>query len=502
MTQAAARQPGLLRQAAPYAAGAVGVAVITAAVAVIERRVAIPNLSVLYVLLVLWLGSRGGRWPAVLTSVLAFVAYDFFLVPPVGTLAVTSPSGLLELVLLLAAALVTSQLAASLESSRRAAAGSAAEARELYGLATGVLRTSELTGALELVTERAEKVVGVAAFAVVGMEGGGWRLLAGRLAQDRDLADAVRAIEDGRPVGCRLQGGVLEILASRPPRPDSLAVLPLTSGALVLRADASKVAAADLRLLAALAALAELLIERRRAAAEAERRRAVEASDSLKTAVLSSLSHELKSPLASLRAGLTALTGAGSGLPEEHRELLLGLDAQALRLDRLVEGLLTMSRLEAGAQPKLEPISFAETAGAVLRRLEPRLRERQLALDLPPDLPLVSADELQLDGVLTNLLENAVEWSSAGGRIELGARDRGDNLVAWVANEGPEIPPLQLREVFDKFWTRREGGTGLGLAICKRIVEAHGGTIEARNLRAGPEFRFTLPLAAVAEPVS
>lgn len=480
----------------PYLAGLVGVAAITVALVAIERHVAIPILSVVYVLLVLWIGSSAGRWPAVFTGLAAFLAYDFFLVPPVGTLSVAGPSELLELVVLLAAALVTGQLAGSLERSRELATQSAAEARALYGLATDVLRSPELQTALELVCERARRVDAVGTFAVVSADG----LLAGGVAGPEDLGAAARAVADRRPVGCDLGGDSLQVFATRPPRSDALAVLPLTGGALVFRSDPARLLPEDSRLLAALAALAELLLARRSASAEADRRRAAEESDSLKSAVLSSLSHELKSPLASLRAGLTALAGTGSGLDADQRELVLGLDRQALRLDRLVEQLLTMSKLEAGALPHLEPLALAEAAGPVLEQLAAQLRDRELVLALPDDLPSVLADELQVQRVLTNLLENAVDWSGPGARIELGAAAAGDRVAVWVRNEGPEIPPVELQTIFEKFWTGRRAGTGLGLAIVKRIVEAHGGTVEARNLRSGPEFRFTLPAAPV--PVS
>jgi len=478
----------------PYVAGLAGVAAITVALIAIERQVAIPNLSVVYVLLVLWIGSSAGRWPAVFTGLAAFLAYDFFLVPPVGTFNVAGPSQLLELVVLLAAAVVTGQLAGSLERSRQQATQSAREARSLYGLATDVLRSPELNGALELVCERARSIDGVAAFGIAAPEG----LLAGEVASRDDLQVSARALADGRAIGCALGGDSLQVFATRPPRPDALAVLPLTSGGIVFRADAARLEPADSRLLAALAALTELLLERRRAAAESDRRRAVEASDSLKSAVLSSLSHELKSPLAALRAGLTALAGAGSGLGEEQRDLVLGLDRQALRLDRLLEDLLTMSRLEAGVPPRPEPLALGELIGPVLEQLAGPLRDRSLVTVLPEDLPPVLADELQVQRVLTNLLENAIEWSAPGGRVEIGAAAAGrDRVAIWVRNDGAAIPPTELQAVFDKFWTRRRGGSGLGLAIVKRIVEAHGGTVEARNLRGGPEFRFTLPLAPV-----
>jgi two-component system sensor histidine kinase KdpD len=243
--------------------------------------------------------------------------------------------------------------------------------------------------------------------------------------------------------------------------------------------------------------LADLLLDRRRAGLEAERARGFEASDRLKTAILSSLSHELKSPIASLRAGLTALIAPQAGLDAEQRELLVDLDRQATRLDRMVGDMLALSRLEAGVELDREPHAFADLVGTTLHQLRPDLKGHEVELELPADLPPVEVDELQVGRVLTNLVENALEWSPPNGTIVVGASANEDRLTAWVENEGPAIPPTDLDKVFDTFWTRRARGSGLGLAISKRAVEAHGGTIRAENRRRGPRFTFTLPLARI-----
>jgi len=118
---------------------------------------------------------------------------------------------------------------------------------------------------------------------------------------------------------------------------------------------------------------------------------------------------------------------------------------------------------------------------------------------VPQDLPPVLADELQIERVLTNLLENATEWAAPGSRITIGAEAGELEVAAWVENQGPDIPPVELDQVFGKFWTRRRGGSGLGLAICRGIVEAHGGRIRAENRRGGPRFTFTVPVAVRVE---
>jgi two-component system sensor histidine kinase KdpD len=475
-----------------YAAAVAAVALITVAIALIRLAGRTPDLAMVYLLGVLWLGARYGRGPAVGASLLSFLAYDFFFVPPFGTLAVAGPVELVGLLLLLAAALVTGQLADAQRRASRRAEAAAEESATLYAIATAALRSRESGAAFDRVAERAREVAGVEAFSVVAVDDD-----AVVLAGDPLPADVLRrarwSFDGRRPVGARLADGRLQPFRSIPDAPGP-ALVPLDSGVVAIKLD-GRAGEDTLRLLGGLTALAGLLLDRRRAEIETERARSLAESDQLKGAILSSISHELKTPIASLRAGLTALTSPASGLSADHRELVGGLDGQADRLDRLVGDMLTMSRLEAGLALDLQARSFAELAGSVIRRIRARAGRHRVVLHIAPDLPDVLADEVQLERVLANLLENAFEWAPEGTDVEVGAERHGDELRVWVANEGPRIPPADLRRVFDKFWTTRTGGTGLGLAISRRIVQAHGGRISAANTRTGPRFTFTLPLA-------
>ena len=483
------------KNVAPYLLAVAGAALITLVIGLLEERVQVANLSALYLLLVLWLGSRNGILPAAVASLVSFLLYDFFFVPPVGSLLVSGPREFLELAILLAAALITGQLAAALRQSQSVATGLAAESLALYELATVALRLPEVTGALELLCERARALPLVKTFSLVSVEAGEPALVAGDQLDADAFAQASWSIGNRRSLGCVMKEGRLTLTTTSPRPQRELLVLPLTSGGLVAIIEGLRSELSDLHMLSALSGLADLLLERRRAAVEAERARTLQVSDSLKAAILSSISHELKSPLTSLRAGLTALASPGSGVNAEQRDLLLGLDGQALRLDRLVGDLLTMSRIEAGGLPDLQPRSFGEIVGGVVGALPRQLSPFHLVVDIPEDLAPVQCDELQLNRVLTNLLENAAEFTPPGGTIAIGAMADEGRLVAWVDNDGQPIPHADLEHVFDKFWTRRATGSGLGLAICKRIIEAHGGTIRARNLRHGPRFAITLPLA-------
>lgn len=487
------------RHALPYLAAVAGVAAVTALIGAVRPWLDIPNLAVAYLLLVLWLGARWGLPPAAVAAVLAFLAYDWFFVPPYGTLYISAPRELLNLVVLLLAAIVGGRLAASLAARRTEAEAAAGASRVLNEIAVAALRDPEAAAALRLLCERAVATGGVEGISLLSFNGGGPELVAGQTVHPGELERAQWAHRNQSDLGARLDGGTLKLVRSFPSGPRTAHVL-VAGGVAVLQFGEHQLDQDSRRLLAALLGLAELLLDRRRAARESERARALEASDRLKAAVLSSMSHELKSPLASLRAGLTTLLMPEARLATELRELVSGLDGQAARLDRLVGDLLTMSRLEAGLPIERSPQDFADLVGTVLAGLRPLLAGFDLRIELPPELPPVLVDEMQVDRVLTNLLENAAEWAPPGGRIRLGAAVSGDRLAAWVENEGPEIPPSELGEIFDKFWTRRKGGSGLGLAICRRVIEAHGGDIRAENTRLGPRFTFTLPLAAQPVP--
>lgn len=478
-----------------YVWAILGVAGLTILIRLVHAWLPIPNLSMVYLLLVLWLGARQGIGPAISASIAAFLAYDFFFVPPIGTFTVSDPNELFGLVLLLAAALVTGRLAASLRAASAESAQLAEQSRVLYELAIQALRTPDVAEAIGLLCERARALSWVRRFSLLAAEEDELHLAGGDEPAPDELQQSRWVLANQTAVGASMRPGGLLLVRTAAELP-SLVVLPISGGVAMMSLVPNRLDSGQSRLLAALVSLGSLLLDRRSAAFQAQRAASLEASDRLKAAVLSSLSHELKSPLAALRAGLTALLEPQLGLSQDDREMVAGMDRETARLDRLVGELLIMSRLEAGQPLELGPRSFPELCGAVIDRLSSRLSGRQLKIDLPAELPPVLMDELQLDRVLTNLLENAIAFTDEGAEIEVGARSEGKELRAWVANQGPMIPAGDLTSIFDKFWSGRSTGTGLGLAICRRIIESHGGRIEVSNRRSGPRFQFTLPLAA------
>jgi two-component system sensor histidine kinase KdpD len=242
-------------------------------------------------------------------------------------------------------------------------------------------------------------------------------------------------------------------------------------------------------------------LERARLAESAGAARLAAESERLRSTLLSSVSHDLRTPLA-------AITGAASGLlvepppgSEARRELAATVLEEADRLNRLVANLLDMTRLEAGTlEPKRDWHSLEEVVGGALARVERHAQGRPLAAEVAPELPLVAIDAVLVEQALVNLLENALRHGAteAGKRgvVKVTARRDGPFALVSVEDDGPGFPPQQAERLFDKFYRAKDGpGAGLGLAIARAVVTAHGGRIwaEPREPR-GAAFRFTLPI--------
>jgi len=256
----------------------------------------------------------------------------------------------------------------------------------------------------------------------------------------------------------------------------------------------------QLHLLESLVNQVALAIERTRLSEEAQHAHVRAETERMRNAILSSVSHDLRTPLATI-------TGAASSLSEEQRELdpaarrelSQSIYREADRLDRLLKNLLDMMRLEAGAvQLSKAWHSVDEVVGAALARLEGRLREHSINTAFPADLPLVFVDGVLLEQVVINLVENAVKYAPSGSTIDLFASASDREIIVEVADRGPGIPSGEEAFIFDKFYRgrlAREGGVGLGLTICRGIVEAHSGRIWAENRSGGGAlFRFSIPL--------
>ena len=231
-------------------------------------------------------------------------------------------------------------------------------------------------------------------------------------------------------------------------------------------------------------------------------------TERLRAALLTSISHDLRTPLASILGAASSLRSfADKYDPEQREELLATLQDEAERLNRFVGNLLDMTRLESGAIAlRLDLFEVGEIVGAALERAGSVLARHRIEVPIAPDLPMVRLDAILFEQVLFNLLDNAAKYAPPGSRIDVRARRDGDVVAIEVIDEGPGIPADDLERVFDKFYRvqaqdRRRAGTGLGLAICRGFVEAQGGRIEAQNRadRSGAVLTVRIPVPETAE---
>jgi two-component system sensor histidine kinase KdpD len=261
------------------------------------------------------------------------------------------------------------------------------------------------------------------------------------------------------------------------------------------------------RLLEALAGQASVALERTRLVWEMEQARLLTETERLRDALLSTISHDLRTPLVSIIGAVSSLLTYGRTYDESARqELLQTIQEEAERLNRFVGNLLDMMRLESGAlEPKREWVELGDVIGTALSRLTHTLNQHQLVLEVDPDLPMLRLDFVLAEHVLVNLLENAAKYSPPQTTIRVTARREGRSIVLEVADEGMGIPASERERIFDKFYRVQRGdrhgaGTGLGLSICRGIIEAHGGQITAGSPAHGQGSVFTVTLPAEKAP--
>ena len=259
------------------------------------------------------------------------------------------------------------------------------------------------------------------------------------------------------------------------------------------------------RLLDALADQGALAIERVRLVEDLDRAERAAETDRLRQALLTSISHDLRTPLASVLGAASTLRDLDAALPVEAKaDLLATIIEESERLNRFIANLLDMTRLEAGAvAPNLVLQDVGETIDTSLRRTDKVLAEHRIEIDVPANLPALRLDPVLFEQVLVNLLDNAAKYAPEGSTVRVSARQDGAQLHLQVLDEGEGLPDADVERVFDKFYRVRKGdrvraGTGLGLAISRGFIEAMGGRITAANRpdRNGAVFTLTLPIPA------
>jgi two-component system, OmpR family, sensor histidine kinase KdpD len=487
---------------APYGAAAAVVAISTAGAWAMFTSFAVPNLIMVYLLGVIIVATRYGHGPSLLATLLSVAAFDFFFVPPYFTFAVSDTQYLVTFAVMLVVALVISSLAvrirAQAESARereRRMAALYAMSRELAGArGVGELRAVAVRHIAEVFRTRVVVLLPQPD---------------GRLAPDE--GDTAQFPMDASEVAVgqwvHEHGQVAGQGTDTLPGASALYV-PLTGsrgsvGVLGLRPEDPRPLQApeQLHQLEAFASQTALAIERARLAEDAERAQVRAETERLRNSLLSSVSHDLRTPLASITGAASTLLESEARLDAgTRRDLLESLHEEADRLNRLVQNLLEMTRLEAGAlQLHSEWHPVEEVVGAALGRFAKALARRPVTTRVPSELPLVPMDDVLIEQVLINLIDNVLKYTPADSPIEVTAEDDGGAVVIEVADRGPGLRPGEERRIFEKFHRTEAApsvrGAGLGLAICRGIVQAHGGRIWAENRTGGGvSIRFTLPV--------
>jgi two-component system sensor histidine kinase KdpD len=462
------------------------------------------SLGLIFVLAVTFAGASGGLWGAVLSSVIGFVLYNYLFTEPRFSLAVTDPQDAAALIIFLAVSLVVGQLASRM---RRQAQDAWLSTRRVETLFDFSRRLATAVDERDLVTAAAQGIGELLGRRCVVLRRSSnqrveppAQLLHNGEFRDTDQAAADWALSHNEPSGHGT--GTLPAAGWH--------FLPVTESghtfgviAIDLPATTDVVSADQKRLLFTLQAQLGGAWERFRLRQATHDAQLQQATQSLRSALLAAVSHDLRTPLVSVTGALTALRDLSHNISQADRARLLGSAIkEAERLNRLIQNLLDMTRLTHGALGlRLAAVDVRDAVSEAVTRAQGLLEAHEIAVDLPSDLPPIRADRTLLGQVLVNLLENASKFSPHQTLIRIGAGLVQDRVRLAVSDQGPGIPSEQRSRVFDLFQRADQrdgdiGGAGLGLAICKGFVEAMGGTISVLDSREGSGTTIEIDLPA------
>jgi two-component system, OmpR family, sensor histidine kinase KdpD len=508
--------------AARYLAVVIAVALATLLLTPFRSRLGLLNVGLLYLLLVVVLSARWGWGPGLFASVVANLAFNFFFVPPLHHFTVEAPSNILALLIFLGVASLTSALLTRARAGEAAARRREQETVILYELSRLIITNPDAAMTLRTILQRVRETFGVVYCAVLlpgenGLQPSTWEGPPDAVpATGYERSAAAEAFAGGRTVTLGSGAGRRRprIVGMRD-RKGPVMFVPLRIGGAVVgvlevvgRLDTRVFTADEGRLLEAFADEAALAVDRDRLVEEAARVQALQEADQLKSALMSAVSHDLRTPLTTILASVSSLLQSDVEWDAQTRDqFLVQIEQQALRLNRLVGNLLDVSRIEGGAlHPDKDWYDVGEFLETAVAGLEPISDGHVIVLDVAPDAGDAPFDHVQMTQVVANLVENAIKFSPKGADIRIGAHRVGGEVVISVADQGPGIPPPERERVFEKFYrVKREGagvrGSGLGLAICKGLVEANGGRIRVEQTPGGGA-RFVVTLPAPAPPPS
>lgn len=458
------RERRWVRGLLPYAAGVGVTAVCTAVCFVLFPYVGLGDLIMIYLIGVVVISTTFGLWPSVAASALSVATLDFFFVPPYLNFVINDLKYLVTIGVMFVVGVIMGGLTDRVRREREASRLGERRMAVLYAISRDLSAEREPEALGETVRRHVSELFDcqVSLF----LQGAGE-------ASPTD-ADALRV----PLVGSR---GPVGLLCVRPNGP-----VPLDESERGLLETLSRVAASAL--------------ERAVLAKQAEQTQVRLETERLRSGLLSSISHDLRTPLATIEGAATAILQENAKLePEAQKELTQAIVDEARRLGRLVRNLLDLTRLESGQmRPEMEPQDVEEIIGGALTRVEARLKGRSVRTRVQEDsMPLVSMDPVLIEQALINLLENADRHTPRGGAIEISATATSTDLLVEIADAGPGLAPGTEDRIFEKFYrgSADQAGAGLGLAICRAIVTAHGGKIWAETRpEGGAIFRFSLPL--------
>jgi two-component system sensor histidine kinase KdpD len=451
-----------------------------------------------FLLGVFLISMRFGYGPSLVATIFSVLAFEFFFVPPHFSFAVSDLRHVVTFAVMFFVAIVTTHLTTQIRWQAHAARAREQNVARLYAASHDIGLALSRESLLGAAARHATTIFGGGVAVLLPGPGGRLEIAAshGAVALSRaEQAAAERVWRNGQASGedeARERTGAVfaPIEGSR----GAVGVLSIVQGGGDPPLDAERRV-----MLATCASLIGSALERTMLAEEAFRATLRIEAEQMRNALLSSVSHDLRTPIGVVTGAMSALLECGPSDEKRRRELMAMAHREALHLSRLVGNLVDMTRLEAGTlRVHKEPQSLEEVVGSALNRLEESLRDREVDTRFPIDLPLVPLDPVLIEQVLLNLLENAAKHTPQGGAVDVSAAVCDGEMQVEVSDRGPGVPQQDADRVFEKFYRSREregGGMGLGLTICRGIVRAHGGRIWVEDRPGGgASFRFTLPL--------
>ncbi len=487
----------------PYLVAALAVGTALGVSLLVQPLFGIENVDLVFLTAIVGVAVRYGLWPSLFASVTASLCYNFFFLPPIYTFTITDPTNVAAFILFTLLSMVVSNLAGRGQVQTAAAHERVRTVQSLYAFSRKLAGAGTLDDVLWATAFQIASMLKVRVVLLLA-ENGSIAIRAGYPPEDTlddaEFAAARWAWEKSRPAGRdsdTLPGSKWLFLPMRTSR-GAIGIVGITreeAGALL--------GAEQRRLLDALTDQGALAIERVRLVEDMDRVSRIAETDRLRSALLTSISHDLKTPLASVLGAAGALKDFSKSFDDSVRaDLIATIVDEAERLNRFINNLLDMTKLEAGAVvPNAAPHDVGDVVGTALQRASKILAGHRVEVEISPGLPMVAVDAVLFEQVLFNLLDNAAKYAPPGTTVRLQSFQDRDTVRLQILDEGEGIPPGDLERIFDKFYRAQKGdhvraGTGLGLAISRGFIEALNGTITAANWsdRRGAVFTITLPV--------